>query len=114
MVSSITTLLTLSLLCVERRGIARLFPFAAKPTAARFSAGQGDKDVETEGRAPIWESTPREGVRVRDPDKAQREAENRLAWCEHFRKMHGLHTALADGYDMKLRELENGHRKETA
>lgn len=80
MISGVRTLLTLSLLCVKRRGIARLFAFAAKPTAARFSAGQGDKDVETEGRAPIWESTPREGVRVRDPDKAQREAENRLAW----------------------------------
>jgi hypothetical protein len=50
---------------------------------------------------------------------ARQEAEHRAAWCEHFRKMRGLHTALADGYDAKLRDLENGHhenghRKETA
>jgi hypothetical protein len=61
-------------LCVRRRGIARLFPFAARPVAARFSAGHGGGEVETEG------STPREEVRVRDSEKAYRGVENRLAW----------------------------------
>ncbi len=42
---------------------------------------------------------------------AHQEEKRRLAWCEHFRKMRGLHWALADGYDTKLRELENGHEE---
>ena len=69
-----------------------------------------DQRVQAEGERleqELWQESVARYI-------ARQEAENRLAWCEHFRKMRGLHTALADGYDMKLRELENGHRKETA
>jgi hypothetical protein len=50
-------LLTLSLLRVRRRGVSR-----------------SDEEM------PIQESSSYEGVRLRDPDKAQRGAENRLVW----------------------------------
>jgi hypothetical protein len=44
---------------------------------------------------------------------AHREAENRLAWCEHFRRMRAVHWGLGDEYDAKLRDLENGHENAT-
>src|SRR5215212_10381883 len=54
---SVRMLLTLSLLRVRRRGVSR-----------------SDEEM------PIQESSSYEGVRLRDPDKAQRGAENRLVW----------------------------------
>src|ERR671917_2684470 len=50
-------MLTLSLLRLRRREISR-----------------------SEGEMPIREGTPHEEVRLRNPDKARRGAENRLVW----------------------------------
>jgi hypothetical protein len=40
---------------------------------------------------------------------ARQEADHRIAWCEHYRRMRAVHYGLGDEYDAKLRELENGH-----
>lgn len=42
---------------------------------------------------------------------ARQEADHRLAWCEHFRKMRAVHYGLGDEYDAKLRRLETGHEE---
>jgi hypothetical protein len=42
----------------------------------------------------------------------RKEEEHRAAWCEHYRRMRGVHWGLGDEYDAKLRELENGHHEE--
>jgi hypothetical protein len=39
---------------------------------------------------------------------ARQEQDHRAAWCEHYRKMRGVHWGLGDDYDRKLRALENG------
>jgi hypothetical protein len=49
--------------------------------------------------------------------RERREAENRAAWCEHYRHMRALHGGLADEYGEKLKRLEmanaheNGHKE---
>lgn len=44
----------------------------------------------------------------------RKEEEHRAAWCEHYRRMRGVHLGLADEYDRKLERLENGHHEEGA
>jgi hypothetical protein len=43
---------------------------------------------------------------------ARQEQDLRALWCEHYRKMRGIHYGLGDEYDQKLRALENGHAEE--
>jgi len=45
---------------------------------------------------------------------ARQEQDLRSLWCEHYRKMRGVHWGLGDEYDQKLRALENGHNEETS
>ncbi len=64
-----------------------------------------DYRVQSEGERRLeeaWQVSEREHA-------ARRRAENRLAWCEHFRHMRAIHYGLGDEYDAKLRDLENGH-----
>jgi hypothetical protein len=46
----------------------------------------------------------------------RQEQDLRLAWCEHYRRMRGVHWGLADEYDRKLKKLGNGapHEEESA
>ena len=43
---------------------------------------------------------------------ARQQQNLRYLWCEHYRKMRGVHHGLGDEYDQKLRALENGHTEE--
>jgi hypothetical protein len=73
----------------------------------RFIQRRHDQRAQTEGERleeELWQETVR-------AYNARHEAENRLAWCEHFRRMRAVHWGLGDEYDAKLRKLENGHHK---
>ena len=63
------------------------------------------RTVEEERVEELWQSS----VRAHNARQAEL---HRLAWCEHYRKMRGVHWGLGDDYDRKLRELENGHKSE--
>jgi hypothetical protein len=43
---------------------------------------------------------------------AHQEQDLRSLWCDHYRKMRGVHYGLGDEYDQKLRALENGDHHE--
>jgi hypothetical protein len=61
---------------------------------------------EGERRAEeLWQESVRRYQRRQEQDL-------RSLWCEHYRKMRGVHWGLGDDYDRKLRELENGHHYE--
>jgi hypothetical protein len=69
-----------------------------------------DQRVQTEGErleAELWTESVKK-------HNARQQADLRLQWREHFRRMRAVHYGLGDEYDAKLRKLENGHRKETA
>ena len=38
----------------------------------------------------------------------------RAMWCEHYRKMRGVHWGIDDENDRKLRDLENGQEERPA
>lgn len=60
------------------------------------------RESESERRAEeLWQ----ESVRRYYARQAQ---DLRALWCEHYRKMRGVHWRLGDEYDRKLRDLENG------
>jgi hypothetical protein len=66
-----------------------------------------ERRVLSEGERPeeaLWAESERRYF-------ARREEENRLAWCEHFRRMRAAHWRLGNEYDRKLRHLENGHHE---
>lgn len=43
---------------------------------------------------------------------AKRERDLKEEWCEHYRRMRGVHWSLGDEYDAKLKKLEsNGHER---
>jgi hypothetical protein len=44
--------------------------------------------------------------------RAKQKENLRAAWREHWHKMRTVHYGLADEYDQKLRESENGHYHE--
>jgi hypothetical protein len=64
------------------------------------------RQTEGERRAEeLWqESVRRYNVR--------QQQDLRSLWYEHYRKMRGVHSGLANEYDQKLRALENGHHEE--
>jgi hypothetical protein len=63
---------------------------------------------ETERRAEeLW----KESVRRYHARQAQ---DFRALWCEHYRKMRGVHWGIGDEYDRKLRDLENGQEERPA
>jgi hypothetical protein len=60
------------------------------------------RESEGERRAEeLWQ----ESVRRYYARQAQ---DLRALWCEHYRKMRGVHWGIGDEYDRKLRGLENG------
>jgi uncharacterized membrane protein YccC len=59
------------------------------------------KDATERHAEELW----RESVRRYYARQAQ---DLRALWCEHYRKMRGVHWGIGDEYDRKLRDLENG------
>jgi hypothetical protein len=71
----------------------------------RLIERQAEKNGAEREREALWAESVRRY-------RSSQQQDLRALWCEHYRKMRGVHYGLADEYDQKLRALENGHHEE--